>query len=108
MAVVDTNIYSLVSQARLNKSSLSQNSAKDNAAASVIAHRWFQMARRQFAAMLMGLLALCCITAPALADTAVASITAGTSPNAVAVNPVSNKIYVANYSSNNVTVIKAI
>ena len=30
---------------------------------------------------------------------------AGTIPDAVAVNPVTNKIYVANYSSDNVTVI---
>ena len=34
-----------------------------------------------------------------------ATVTAGTSPQAVAVNPVTNKIYVANLSSNNVTVI---
>ncbi|MCY7347919.1 MAG: hypothetical protein LH614_17105, partial [Pyrinomonadaceae bacterium] len=33
------------------------------------------------------------------------SVSAGTNPRAVAVNPVTNKIYVANRSSNNVTVI---
>ena len=41
----------------------------------------------------------------AAADTATATVTAGTGPFAVAVNPVTNKIYVANYSSGNVTVI---
>jgi DNA-binding beta-propeller fold protein YncE len=33
------------------------------------------------------------------------TVPAGTNPWAVAVNPVTNKIYVANYSTNNVTVI---
>ncbi|MBI1785461.1 YncE family protein, partial [Candidatus Sumerlaeota bacterium] len=33
------------------------------------------------------------------------NIPAGTAPNAIAINPVTNKIYVANFSSNNVTVI---
>jgi YVTN family beta-propeller protein len=36
---------------------------------------------------------------------ATASVATGTDPNAVAVNPVTNKIYVANQGSNNVTVI---
>src|SRR2546423_14504712 len=39
------------------------------------------------------------------ADTSIGNVAAGTQPNAVAVNPVTNKIYVANYLSNNVTVI---
>jgi YVTN family beta-propeller protein len=34
-----------------------------------------------------------------------ATVPAGTAPYSVAVNPVTNKIYVANYSSQNVTVI---
>ena len=33
------------------------------------------------------------------------TVSAGIGPNALAVNPVTNKIYVANYGSNNVTVI---
>ncbi|MFM7293962.1 MAG: YncE family protein, partial [Burkholderiales bacterium] len=41
----------------------------------------------------------------ALAQSVTATITSGTSPSAVAVNPVTNKIYVANNGSNNVTVI---
>ncbi len=40
-----------------------------------------------------------------MAQTVTTTLTAGTAPNAVAVNPVTNKIYVANGSSNNVTVI---
>jgi len=34
-----------------------------------------------------------------------ATVTAGTSPYGVAVNPVTNKVYVANFGSNNITVI---
>ena len=41
----------------------------------------------------------------AAADSAGATIPAGTDPYAVAVNPVTNKVYVANYGSANVTVI---
>ena len=40
-----------------------------------------------------------------VADNAVATITVGTHPQAVAVNPVTDKIYVANRDSNTVTVI---
>jgi len=40
-----------------------------------------------------------------LAQTVTATIPAGTNPCVVAVNPVTHKIYAANYSSNNVTVI---
>src|ERR1019366_1093952 len=43
--------------------------------------------------------------APLHAQTATATVAVGTVPNAVAVNPVTNKIYVANNSSGNVTVI---
>jgi YVTN family beta-propeller protein len=39
------------------------------------------------------------------AQSITATVTAGTSPSAVAVNPVSNRIYVANTASNTVTVI---
>ena len=39
------------------------------------------------------------------AETVTASLVAGTNPYAVAVNPMTNKIYVANYNSNNVSVI---
>ena len=39
------------------------------------------------------------------ADTVSGTVPAGSGPNAVAVNPVTNKIYVANQGSNNVTVI---
>ena len=42
---------------------------------------------------------------PLQAQTVTKTIGAGTGPYAVAVNPVTNKIYVANYSSNTVTVI---
>ena len=42
---------------------------------------------------------------PLQAQTVTTTISAGTSPYAVAVNPVTNKIYVANYNSNTVTVI---
>jgi DNA-binding beta-propeller fold protein YncE len=43
--------------------------------------------------------------APAAAQTATATVGAGTYPRSVAVNPVTNKIYVANTYSYNVTVI---
>ena len=42
---------------------------------------------------------------PLQAETVTTTVSAGTEPLAVAVNPVTNKIYVANNSSNNVTVI---
>ena len=48
---------------------------------------------------------LAVLTGPAMADWVTATVPAGTTPNAVAVNPVTNKIYAVNYSSNNVTVI---
>lgn len=40
------------------------------------------------------------------ADASAATVPAGTSPFAVAVNPATNKVYAANYDSANVTVIK--
>ena len=41
---------------------------------------------------------------PAPAQRVTTTLTAGVNPQAVAVNPVTNQIYVANYDSNNVTV----
>ncbi|MGB9299684.1 MAG: hypothetical protein WCD51_03725, partial [Anaerolineae bacterium] len=40
------------------------------------------------------------IVPPAAADTAIATVPAGSSPYAVAVNPVTNKVYVVNSASN--------
>ena len=45
---------------------------------------------------------------PAAADNAIATITVGTAPFGVAVNPVTNRIYVANHDSNTVTVIDGV
>ena len=42
---------------------------------------------------------------PAIAQTLITTVTAGSDPVAIAFNPVTNKIYVANQQSNNVTVI---
>jgi len=42
---------------------------------------------------------------PAVTQTLITTITAGSYPVAIAINPVTNKIYVANQNSNNVTVI---
>ena len=49
------------------------------------------------------LLALCAAVTPAHAHTVTATLAAGSFPIAVAVNPVTNKIYVANFDSNTVT-----
>jgi YVTN family beta-propeller protein len=54
-------------------------------------------------AVLAALLAQC---APAMADWVTATVGAGEGPYAVAVSPVTNKVYVANSGSNNVTVIE--
>jgi len=48
---------------------------------------------------------LCLIAATAYAQTVTTRIPVGTKPTASAVNPVTNKIYVANRVGNNVTVI---
>jgi YVTN family beta-propeller protein len=45
------------------------------------------------------------LAAPTMADWVTTTVPAGVSPWAVAVNPVTNKVYVANYRSGNVTVI---
>ncbi len=57
------------------------------------------------ACFLAGLLFLCVFPQSAVAQNTVASVTVGTNPISVAVNPVTNKIYVANQSSASVTVI---
>src|SRR5438105_1903115 len=62
------------------------------------------------------LLTLCCVVFSGAvtgslavhAQTVTATVGAGTQPQSVAVNPVTNKIYVANYTSNNVTVIDGV
>src|SRR5260370_33234665 len=43
--------------------------------------------------------------APANGQTVTATVGVGTGPDAMAINPVTNKVYLANYNSNNVTVI---
>src|SRR5439155_920452 len=53
--------------------------------------------------LLGGFFLLCALSARA--DTVIATVAAGTTPFAVAINPVTNKIYVVNAGSNNVTVI---
>ena len=45
---------------------------------------------------------------PAIAQTLITTVTAGSYPVAIAINPASNKIYVVNQSSNNVTVIDGV
>ncbi len=67
--------------------------------------RDFRVLSRISRAML-ALFVLFALHAPtARADTVTTTVSAGTNPYAVAVNPVTNKIYVANAVSNNVTVI---
>ena len=51
------------------------------------------------------LLTVCCALFSAHAQTVTANVNAGTTPFSVAVSPVTNKIYVANSASSNVTVI---
>src|SRR5260370_21058673 len=53
--------------------------------------------------LLGGFFLLCALSDQA--DTVIATVAAGTTPFAVAINPVTNKIYVVNAGSNNVTVI---
>ena len=50
-------------------------------------------------------LAILLLPAAAAAQTATTTVGVGTGPEAVAINPITNKIYVANYGSNNVSVI---
>jgi len=57
------------------------------------------------AALLGGLFLTLQSIQPAQAETILPAVPAGTGPFAVAVNPVTNKIYVANSDSDNVTVI---
>ena len=56
-------------------------------------------------AMLTVCMAVAASIGTASADWVTATVAAGTNPYAVAVNPVTNKVYVANIYSNNVTVI---
>jgi len=70
------------------------------------------MAAKKFKSGSLYLLLLCLLMAVAVpapqsasADTGLGAVAAGDEPGAVAVNPVTNKIYVANAGSNNVTVI---
>src|SRR5882762_4626803 len=60
-----------------------------------------------FPAVLVGcaLAALALFTPAAQAQAVTTTVAVGSAPLAVAANPVTNKIYVANFSSNNVTVI---
>ena len=60
-------------------------------------------ARWQMVCILVGVLSL--LSPGAQAQSVTATVAAGVTPRAVAVNPVTNKIYVANSNSNNVTVI---
>lgn len=64
-------------------------------------------ARQHSRAVHIGLCALAglALSAPVTAQSVVATIGAGNRPVATAVNPVTNKIYVANTGSNSVTVI---
>jgi YVTN family beta-propeller protein len=55
--------------------------------------------------LLIILIAALVFAAAAKAQTITATVTVGAGPGAVAVNPVTNKIYVTNSGSNNVTVI---
>ena len=51
------------------------------------------------------LLLIVCCAAGAHAQSVTVTVNVGNQPHSVAVNPVTNKIYVANSSSNDVTVI---
>jgi YVTN family beta-propeller protein len=55
--------------------------------------------------MLTVCLAVAAIIGTVSADWVTTTIATGTSPYAVAVNPVTNRVYIANQSSSNVTVI---
>ena len=67
-------------------------------------HTWLRLA--WVSGLAFGLLVfLAPIVPQAAADSAGATIPAGTNPFAVAVNPVTNKIYIANSGSDDVTVI---
>ncbi|PYX90640.1 MAG: hypothetical protein DMG67_12445, partial [Acidobacteria bacterium] len=55
--------------------------------------------------MWAGAAVLCLATTPSRAQTVTTTVNVGNAPTAAAINAVSNKIYVANASDNNVTVI---
>src|SRR5260370_3514295 len=63
--------------------------------------RWFASVLLQ--ATVVAVLAL--VAAPAHGQTVSATVSVGKTPDAVAINPVTNRIYIANQGSNNVTVI---
>ncbi len=65
----------------------------------------FVIARRVTVPVEMTVAFVLAIASVACAQVSLATIPAGNLPIAVAVNPVTNKIYVANQNSNNVTVI---
>src|SRR5260370_39049951 len=54
---------------------------------------------------LVGLLLLCVASGEMHAQTVTATIRVGARPEAAVVNPITNRIYVANHNSNNYTVI---
>lgn len=60
---------------------------------------------RWFVSLLLAVLALFPLGRRAGAQTVLANLTAGSAPNAIAFDPQTNMIYVANHNSNNVTVI---
>jgi YVTN family beta-propeller protein len=66
--------------------------------------------RRRSTALLFGsgLLAMLLAASGASAQSVTATVAAGTQPQAVAVNPVTNKIYVSNFNGNSVTVIDGV
>src|SRR5260370_42478159 len=61
--------------------------------------------RRNLPLMWAGAAVLCLATILSRAQTVSTTVNVGNAPAAAAINPVSNKIYVANTSDNNVTVI---
>jgi YVTN family beta-propeller protein len=60
---------------------------------------------KNFVSTFCALVTLLALAVPARADWVTATVVTGTNPYAVAVNPTTNKIYVANYGSASVTVV---
>ena len=63
------------------------------------------LTRRNLPLMWAGAAVLCLATTPSRAQTVTTTVNVGNAPTAAAINAVSNKIYVANASDKNVTVI---
>ena len=61
--------------------------------------------RNRVTVMPVALLVIAACVGTAAADWVTTTVSAGTSPQFASVNPVTNKVYVANRTSNNVTVI---